>query len=290
MWVSLALLCAALTGSADALAKQLLVRSNERVVAWAILLLAVPWLCAGLLLRGLPPLPAAFWWTLAVMVPLEITAHLCHLRALRIAPLSLAGPFLAFTPMLCALTAWLFLGERVSILGMGGVGLITLGAYVLQAELVRQGVLEPFKAMSRVPGIRLMLITAAIYGVTSTLGKRAIQLSSPVAFMAIYFSIVVLFLTEIARRSAGSARGLLEEARPQIGLYLLAGLVTAAALYTHCFGIPLSPVAYFIAIKRLSLLVGVLYGGLLFREEALGWRAAGAALMLAGAGLIGLGR
>lgn len=290
MWVVLGLLCAGLTGSADALAKRLLVRSNERVVAWAILLLAVPWLCIGPLLLGFPPLTAAFWWTLAVMVPLEITAHLCHLRALRIAPLSLAGPFLAFTPLLSALSAWLFLGERVSSLGMAGIALITLGAYVLQAELVPQGVLEPFKAMSRVPGIRLMLLTAAIYGITSTLGKKAIQLSSPVAFMAIYFSLVALLLTDIARRSAGSARGLVGEVRPQIGLHLLAGFVTAAALYAHCFGIQLAPVAYFIAIKRLSLLAGVLYGGLLFREEALGFRLAGAVLMLAGAALIGLGR
>ena len=43
MWVALGLACALLTGTADALAKKLLARSNERVVAWAILLFVVPW-------------------------------------------------------------------------------------------------------------------------------------------------------------------------------------------------------------------------------------------------------
>lgn len=290
MWAVLGLLCAGLTGGGDALCKRLLVRSNERVVAWAILLFTVPWLLIGPLAAGFPRLSGSFWGTVAVMIPLELIAHLAYLRAIRISPLSLAVPFLAFTPLLSAGTAWLFLGEKVSSLGLAGVGSVTVGAYVLQAELVPRGVLEPFKAMSRDPGIRLMLLTATIYGLTSTLGKKAIQLSSPASFMFIYFSIDTLLLTEIARRSAGSARDLLGEVRPQLGLYLFTGLVTAAAFTTHCFGIQIAPVAYFISIKRLSLLVSVLYGGLLFREGGFGYRMAGAALMLAGAVLVGLGR
>lgn len=290
MWVVLGLLCAGLTGSGDALSKRLLVRSNERVVAWAVLLFTVPWLFIAPLMAGFPRLSASFWWTVALMIPMELIAHLAYLRAIRLSPLSLAVPFLAFTPMLSAGTAWLFLGERVSGLGLAGVASVTVGAYVLQAELIPRGVLEPFRAMSREPGIRLMLLTAAIYGLTSTLGKKAILLSSPASFMAIYFSINALILTEVARRSAGSSRNLRDETRSQLGLYLFAGLVTAASFYAYCFGIQAAPVAYFIAIKRLSLLVSVLYGGLLFREAGFGYRLAGAALMLAGAAVIGLGR
>lgn len=290
MWVPLALACALLTGTADALAKRLLVRSNERVVAWAVLSFAVPWLFIGPMVAGFPRLAPGFWWVVALMIPMELAAHLAYLRAIRISPLSLAVPFLAFTPLLSAGTAWLFLGERVSRLGLAGVASVTIGAYVLQAELVPRGLLEPLRAMTRDRGIRLMLFTAAIYGVTSTLGKKAIQLSSPMAFLFIYFSLDALILMEIARRSAGSARGLGGQLRWQWGFYALAGAVTAGAFYTHCVGIARAPVAYFIAIKRLSLLVSVLYGGLLYREKGFGFRLAGAALMLAGAVLVGLHR
>ena len=290
MWVALGLACALLTGTADALAKRLLGRSNERVVAWAVLLFAVPWLALGPFFLGFPRLSPGFWPLVALMIPMELTAHLAYLRAIRISPLSLAVPFLAFSPILSAGTAWLFLGERVTGIGLAGVAFVTVGAYVLQGDRLRHGLLEPFRAMARDPGIRLMLFTAVIYGITSTLGKRAIQLSSPVAFMFIYFSVDALILMEIARRSAGSASGLHGQLRAQIWVYALAGAVTAGAFYTHCFGIAQAPVAYFIAIKRLSLLVSVLYGGLLFREKKIGFRLAGAGLMLAGAVLIGLHR
>lgn len=290
MWVALALACALLTGTTDALSKRLLGRSDERVVAFASLLFTVPWLLIGPLAEGLPHLGLSFWLLIVFMIPLELTATLCFLRAIRISPLSLCVPFLAFSPLLCAVTAWLFLGERITGVGLAGVAFVTVGAYVLQAELVPQGLLEPFRAMTRVPGIRLVLATAAIYGVTSTLGKKAIQLSSPTAFMSIYFTLNALCLMEIARRAAGSMARLREEVRPQLGGYSLLGLIVAASFYTHCFGIRIAPVAYFISIKRLSLLASVLYGGLLYKEKGMGFRLAGAGLMLAGAVLIGLHR
>ena len=50
----------------------------------------------------------------------------------------------------------------------------------------------------------------------------------------------------------------------------------------------LAPVAYMIAVKRLSLLIGVLCGRFLFGEGRFRERLAGVALMLAGVLLIGL--
>jgi len=44
--------------------------------------------------------------------------------------------------------------------------------------------------------------------------------------------------------------------------------------------------AYMIAIKRLSVLFGVLYGGMWFQERRIGIRLAGAGLMVSGAVVI----
>ena len=287
MWVLLGLACALLTGVSDVLSKKLLARSDERVVGWGELLFTLPWAAMLIFRSGWRPAPAAFWVTVAVMLPLEVAAMLCYLRAIRICPNSLCVPFLAVTPLLTVLTGRLFLGERLTPVELAGVASVAVGAYVLQAEHAARGLLEPFKEMFRVPGIRLVLVTAACFSVTATLGKRAIQLSGPEMFPFLYYSANTLALTEVARRAV-SARGLGPALGAQWGLFALAGLAIAGSLFAYSFGIRWVPVAYFISVKRLSLLVTVLFGGLLFREEAFGRRLSGTALMLAGAILVTL--
>ena len=288
MWIWLGLACALLTSTGDVLCKKLLAGSDERVVGWGQLLFTLPWAAGVMLQHGWPRVSIAFWITVAVMLPLEVTATLCYLKAIRICPMSLCIPFLAITPLLTVLTGWLFLGERVSWVGFMGVASVTVGAYVLKAEHAVRGLLEPFREMFRVPGIRLVLITATCYGVTSTLGKKAILLSSPTAFPFLYYVVNTLALSEIARRAV-SPQGMFSAVRSQWWLFLLVGLVSAGSLFAFSFGIQHAPVAYFISVKRLSLLITVLFGGFLFGEEAFGRRAMGAALMLSGAVLITLG-
>lgn len=288
MWIWLGLACALLAGTSDAVFKKLLAGLDERVVAWGQLLFTLPLVAFIMLRQGWPDPQPAFWLTIAVMLPLEVIATLSYLKAIRICPLSLCVPFLAITPLLTVLTSWLFLGERVSLGGFLGVASVTMGAYVLQAEHASRGVLEPFREMFRVPGIRLVLITATCYGVTSTLGKKAIQLSSPEEFSCLYYALNTLVLGELARRAV-SARGMLEGVKSRWVLFSAAGLLSAGSLLTFSYGIREAPVAYFISVKRLSLLVSVLYGGLLFRESAFRQRFTGAAMMLGGAILITLG-
>lgn len=301
MWILLGLACALLHGSSDALSKRLLVKSNEWVVAWATLLFALPWMLPALLWGGLPALPPAFWGIVALMIPLELTAYLCYLRAIRISPLSLVVPFLALTPLLTIFTGWLLLGERISGFGFAGVAAVTAGAYILQAELVPQGLLEPIKAMGRSRGIRLILATASLYSITVVFGKKAAALAGPAAFPPLYFGLetAVLFplAAAAARRGEGekpaAGRGLqpnklFRAVREQWPLFALTGAVLAMSLTAHFFGILMAPVPYFLALKRLSLLVSVLYGGLLFREAAFAQRMLGAALMVLGAVLVTL--
>lgn len=274
----MALASAAFVGSSDALAKQLLVKSDERVVGWGKMLFTLPWAGLLLMVEGWPKLTAEFWMLMACVVPLEVTAFLCYLKAIRISPLSLAIPFLAFTPLFTVATGWLFLGEKVTPLGLVGVLGVTVGAYVLQVGEVKRGFLEP--------GIQLMLCAAAIYSITATLGKRVIILCGPTAFPFLYIAMNLLVLGELARRAVPRRGSLAAEIRSQFWLYVISGIVSAGAIATHALGILWVPVAYFLSIKRLSLLVSVMYGGLLFREDSFRQRIAGSSFMLMGAALI----
>ncbi len=287
-WVSLALICAVLAGTVDALTKKLMSKSNERLVGWANLLFSLPWLFAALQISGWPSLSVSFWVLMAFLIPLDLAAFLCYLRAIRLGPLSLTVPFLAVTPLATSLTGWLFLGERVTGLGFLGIVSVTVGAYLLQMELAADGLLEPLKAVVQTPAIRSMLSAALIYSVGATLSKRAIQLSSPVAFPFLLEFIEVVLLSGLAYSATRGSGGPFRAIRLQLPLFALAGFLTMGAILAHSFGIQWAPVAYFISVKRLSLFVSVLYGGFFFREANFRERIIGASFMLSGAILIAL--
>jgi drug/metabolite transporter (DMT)-like permease len=62
---------------------------------------------------------------------LMLASKLLYQAALAAAPLSLTVPYLAFTPALVALAAFVFLGERPPAAGLAGVAVVALGGFWL---------------------------------------------------------------------------------------------------------------------------------------------------------------
>jgi len=60
------------------------------------------------------------------------------------------------------------------------------------------------------------------------------------------------------------------------------GIIYSIMVMTHMSAMKLTKVAYMVSVKRSSLLIGVLFGYLFFRERGLRERFLGAALMFAG--------
>jgi drug/metabolite transporter (DMT)-like permease len=115
----------------------------------------------------------------------------------------------------------------------------------------------------------------------------AVTAASPVLFGAVYFTLIGLVLTPFAfTRGRADLAALWREGRP--ASVLAPGLLYGVMMAAHVIALRLAPVAYMIAVKRTSLLMGVVYGRFLFGEGNFRERLAGAALMLAGVLLIGL--
>lgn len=287
-WFPLALLCALSLASADAATKAWLqgLSARELVVVrfglTGILLLPV------LLVQSWPEdLPWAFWGLLLVLVPLELTAMGLYMRAIRDYPLSQTLPYLAFSPVLVVLIAHLVLGERVSVQGFAGILLVVLGTWLLNSHHANPRAWRswgaPLGAIRHQTGARLMLGVAALYGLTSTLGKAAMQYLGPQRFGAFYFG--VLGLTSLITLALPRPGTLLRIAcRPWAALTV--ALSTALMVYTHFLAISQVEVAYMIAVKRTSLLFGILYGALLFHEQDLSRNLIAGGIMLVGVGLI----
>jgi len=240
-----------------------------------------------LFLQTWPDLPLAFWGWVAALLPLEILAMWLYMHAIRQSPLSLTLPYLAFTPVFNIATGYLFLGESVNRNGLAGILLVVCGAWLLNLDAARAGrtlsVLAPFRAIVREQGSRLMLGTAALYSLTSVLGKGALQYTSPQFFAPFYFVLLgftatILFTSRDMRSWSAAGRNV----RP----HLLVGIFMAGMVLAHFYAIEHVEVAYMIAVKRTSLLFGLLYGAWLFGETGLVRNLVAAAFMISGVYLI----
>jgi len=290
-WFWLALICALCLAAADTATKAWL----QGYSALQLTLIRFP-LTAALLspaLIVLPPLdtlPAPFWVTMAVMLPLELVAMLLYMRAIRDHPLTLTLPYLAFTPALTTLVAFALLGETLSLRGGLGIALVVVGAWVLNAEHAQwkdwRGWWRPLRAIGRQTGARLMLVVATIYALTATLGKVALAYVPALQLGALYFALIggaTLLVAALWPRARAAAMPRLWH-RP--GAVLLVAGLHAGMVLTHFLALREAEVAYMIAVKRSSLLFGMLFGVVLLREPGLRQRLPAGLLMLLGVALI----
>ena len=286
-WLPLTLLCAFSLASADAMIKGTLGDYSAWELAFVRLALTGLLVSPLLLLHPIPPLPLEFWLWVGSIVPVEILAMLIYNRAVRDYPLSQTLPYMAFTPVFVIATGFLLLGEAVSTQGLTGILLVVVGAWLLnfrQASVKAwRSWLRPLLHIFQQPGSLMMLGVALLYSFTAVGGKGAMQYMPPELFGPFYF--VVLGLVMIPLLGLVRPASLLSVWRkplPVLGTAALMGLM----LVSHFIALNQVEVAYMIAVKRTSLLFGILYGAFLFKEPGLGGHLFAGAVMLGGVALI----
>jgi drug/metabolite transporter (DMT)-like permease len=280
-WIFLSLLSAFSLATSDAFTKRTLETCNEYLVAWFRLLFSLPILAALLIALPWPDLDSRFFGSFVVALPLEMVSVIFYIKALRISPLSLTLPFLSLTPVFAMVISYVILAEKVSPQGMAGIFFLAAGSYVLQLHELKNGVLDPFKAILKEKGSLLMIIVAFIYSVTSPLGKMAVIHSSPLFFAAAYIVCLTMLFTPIALWKGRHDIQKFVQQKYYRGL-VVPGIFYAVMVVSHMTAISLTKVAYMISLKRTSVLMGVVYGYFLLREKNITERLAGAIIMTIG--------
>ncbi len=250
---------------------------SSMLVASALLLPAALW---QLQLRGLDP----------AAVPCLVATALIHAvyfyalaAAYRAAEFSQAYPIarglgVALVPILAAA----LLGERLSLVGASGVGLVVLGIV-----LVAHGRRAAASGPSGRTGIAWAAVTGLAIAGYSLVDKAGVARLHPVPYVTLLGAGSQLLLAPIVLRRREALRA---EWRERWRALLAASLMNLTAYLLVLFAFRLAKTGYVVAARELSIVLGAVIGRLWLREEATRGRLAGAAVILGGVVCVTLAR
>jgi len=283
-WFVYAFVCALSLATADALSKKALDdNADPYIIAWVRTGYAAPFIAVIIPFIDIPTLDGVFYIAMFLSIPLDIIALLLYMKAIKVSPLSLTLPFLSLTPVFLIGTSYVILGEKPDKSGFIGIILVVIGSYLLNVHTISRGVFEPFKAIAKEQGSVLMIVVAFVFSIGVCFGKIAVQHSNPAFFSVIYIFLLSLFLFIVV---SFKSKHFLSKSISRPVPFVFIGMLIAIMIITHLKAISLIEVSYMVSVKRLSILFGVLYGVMFFKETNIKERFLGATVMVSGIILI----
>ncbi len=251
------------------------------MLAWGVLLYS------PVLLLAHPAIPPAIWAILAISAMLEVFYFLSIARAYRLGDLSLVYPLARGTaPLFLLLWTTLFLSDRLSAGGVGGIALIAAGLYII--NLPRLGAwLGPLRALAQ-PAPQAALLAGLCISLYTLLDRAGVQQVDPLLYTYLVILLTLLLLTPLALRQMGVS-GLRQELSSSRWASVLAGFTTLTA-YVMVLSVIRAgaPASYAGAVREVSVVFSAFIGVVFLHEQGSRVRILGAACVLAGIGLIAL--
>lgn len=285
MWFVFALLSAILYSFRGVLEKTAITRINQYVLGLGIRLFALPFFFIPFIINPdlfvpIHELPANFWIAVLVVsiisTPLET---LFYYKALKQEELSLALPILSLSPVLTIGFAALAFGEYPTFIGALGVLIILLGVYALKSSHIHEGLLTPLKHLAKSKGVQFMVIVACSLALSGVLDKMGVKASNVYMYALCNYVLVSLSLFCFALAKAPKHLGQL---KTHFGAFSLVGLVVASYTLFYLLALDAGNTAYVVAIRSASVLITIIFGVWLFKENNLGTKILAGALIFLG--------
>ena len=211
---------------------------------------------------------------------LALLGAVLFVQAVKVSPLSLVVPMLAFTPAFSVLTGYVLVGEVPAPLQLIGIGLVVTGALALTLARRASG-----GRVFRERGVWIMVIVALLWASTIALDKQALAHADvPIHALAQGVAMGTGLLGLLAvRRELGELRRI----RPHLRLYAAAVGIQCLATALQLLAVTAVLVSIVEGIKRATGLgLALFIGWWWFGEPVSPRQAAAVALMAAGALLL----
>ena len=204
---------------------------------------------------------------------------LCYFKALQLGDVSKVAPVDKMSTVLTVVMAVLLLGERLSLIGVVGLALVTVGTLLmLRADDLRA---LP-RALAGGGGWLLYALGSALFAaLTAVLGKIGISAVPSDLGTAIRTGIV-LVMAWVMVGVAGHLRDAARVPRGEMTWILMSGAATCASWLCYFRALQDGPASVVVPIDKLSVLVSVAFSVLVLRERVGARALLGLAVLVAG--------
>lgn len=288
MWVLYALGVALITSISAIVAKRVMRDINEYLYLFVLGFLTIPFLFLIVFyFFQIPQFSDKFILIIGVNIILGAIAAVLAYKAIRISDVSLVAPIAAFNPVFTTIISYFILHELIGLTGLVGIILVCIGAYILQIQQIKTGLLAPVKTLFTHRGVQMSLIAYFIWSITPILEKSAIFETSPNVppFVSLAGSIgTTLIFGALSIKSIN--KNSILKIKASISLILFVALLWSLASAAAMVSFSLTNLGFAVALFKLSIVFTVILGWLFFKEKNIKDRLVGSLVMLTGVYLL----
>ncbi|MDO8241015.1 MAG: hypothetical protein Q7T51_03495 [Candidatus Moranbacteria bacterium] len=262
-------------------------------VAFIITTIVLVWLGG---LSRVAELPIEFWQAAAWKIPLYALAVWSYALAHRKGDISLISPLLSITPAIIVVLAPM-IGQTASPLGIAGVAFIVIGAYFLNFSQRKDGFLAPMKELWKDHGARFMMLTATLWAIVSVVDAVGVRTGGNDFVAAVMWTVVInlgsvvllmpfalYFINKLKSKNEYQELASVQKflGKSGAGKMTLTGFFDGTREVFQMMAMTFMQAAYVNAIKRFSMVLGVIVGAVVFKEKNFQERLTGSLIMLVG--------
>ena len=202
---------------------------------------------------------------------------LCYFRALQLGDVNKVAPIDKSSTVLTILLAFILLGEPISLPQVAGVVCIGAGTLMMIARTQEGGVVKSSRWLI------YALLSAVFASLTSIFGKIGVEDVESNLGTAIRTA-VVLVMAWLMVFITGEQKGIRLISRRSWLFLILSGLATGASWLCYYPALQDGPASVVVPIDKLSILVTIIFSGVVLKEKLTRRAAAGLVLILIGTG------
>lgn len=285
MWIILSFLSAFSSTAKFIIGKVSTNNSNDLVAAFSMQFFAAIVLLPFVISAGIPKLTSSYWLSLLGLIVTIPAWSLLYIKALKLSPLSVSVPMLAFNPVFTAFLAIFFDKRLPDFFGWLGIIFIGLGLYLSRVDerFFKEGPLYPFKKIGKEKGALAMLGVGFIWSIGAYFSKINSLGSSPLffAFSSTLIGSIILFIFSRKKNVLH-----FNDLKNNFSNLALLGVANGAGELSFGAALSYGFTPYVVSIVRTSILWSSLAGWLFFKEKFTRVKAIGLILMFLGVLLI----
>lgn len=202
---------------------------------------------------------------------------LCYFRALQLGDVNKVAPIDKSSTVLTILLAFILLGEPISLPQVAGVVCIGAGTLMMIARTQEGGAVKSSRWLI------YALLSAVFASLTSIFGKIGVEAVESNLGTAIRTA-VVLVMAWLMVFITGEQKGIRLISRRSWLFLILSGLATGASWLCYYRALQDGPASVVVPIDKLSILVTIIFSGVVLKEKLTRRAAAGLVLILIGTG------